>query len=179
MFCKGESEGKMGRVLFKENWRSELGSVCQRLLKERQQIVLCITGRTGSGKSTLGKSLRKSGLLPFVPARQIAVIDDSVLSVSILGFFQFRVRRPTREHDELAPFKPFLRNKRLLVYVNSNPGARISRCDVVLHLLCDEEVRKERLRLRNHDGEARYAKSLVKGDPPALSADFCFEMRLD
>jgi hypothetical protein len=174
---KLQTENVANRVkaLKSESWRNELGDLCCRLVAERKRILLCVCGRTGTGKSTLGKELRKHGL-PHLPARRLAVIDDSVLSVSVLGIFKFRVRRPAAERDNLQPFLPYLRRKQLIVYVNSNPTARVERCDVLLRLHCDESVRRNRLRERNSDGEQRYAKSLEKGDLPEIPADYVFDL---
>lgn len=157
------------------NWADELGKLARSLILDRGQILLCVMGRTGTGKSTLGKRIRKHGLAG-VPARRIAVIDDSVLSVSLLGLVTFRIRRPLRERDELAAFSAYLRKKDLIVYVNSNPLARISHCDILLNLFCDDGIRRQRLLVRNADGQSRFDKSVVKGDPPLPPADYIFEL---
>lgn len=162
-------------ILESDSWQDALGNLAQKLIRDRGRILLCIMGKTGAGKSTLGKRIRKDGL-PGIPARRIAVIDDSVLSVSWLGMINFRVRRPSDEPDELAAFSWYLKHKQVVVYVNSNPLARISRCDILLHLTCDDAVRRQRLLTRNSDGEDRFEKSVIKGDLPLPPADYVFEL---
>jgi len=117
----------------------------------------------------LGRNLRKQGL-PGIPARQVAVVDDGVLSHKVLGIWHRRIRFPSQTRDELAPFEPYLKRKRILVYVNTNPGLRLSQCDIRLHLYCPEDLRRQRLINRNIDGEQRYQRSLEVGDAPDIPA---------
>lgn len=158
-----------------EDWRSRLGLICKELLTGKERIIVCITGRTGTGKTTLGRSLRKEGL-PGIPARHIAVLDDGTLSHTVLGIWRRRIRIPSQARDELAPFEPYLKGKRILVYVNGNPGKRLSACDIRLHLLCPEDLRRQRLLNRNVDGEQRYQRSIDNGDPPDIPCRQAFSL---
>jgi len=153
-----------------------------KILREKSSIkgraLLCLTGQTGAGKTTLGREIRRRGLTGFKPA-EIAVIDDGVMSAPIFGLINRRVRRPCKGRDELAPFESYLRGKRLVVYVAIRPEERISRCDVLLRLRCDDNKRRERLVSSRDDGAVRYEKSLRKTDAVTLEADHCFDLRSD
>lgn len=164
-------------LLNPETWRVALGEVCATLLSQQDRIVLCVTGSTGTGKTTLGRSLRKEGL-PGIPARKVAVVDDGVLSHKVLGIWHRRIRIPAQSRDELAPFKPYLKRKRILVYINANPGLRLSQCDIRLHLFCPEDLRRQRLINRNVDGEQRYQRSLEDSGAPDIRSGqtFCLSV---
>jgi hypothetical protein len=165
------------RLLQPESWQKVLAESCARLIQEKKQVVLCITGKSGSGKSTLGKQIRKKGL-PGIPARKIGVIDDGVLAVPLLGIFTRRIKSKTRERDDLAPFAHFLKNKKLVVYVNSKPELRLGRCDVVLRLQLPEEERQRRLIQRDHDGAERFQRTLNASNEVGIPADHVFDLCL-
>lgn len=131
-----------------------LASACKATIKAKVCAVLCMVVRPGSGKSTLGKEIRKKGL-PGIPPSRIAVIDDGVLSVPLLGIFNRRIKHRSNYRDELAPFQPHLRGKELLVYVSSSPERRLSAFDIVMLVRCEEDERLRRLKQRNVDGEHR------------------------
>jgi|GEM_PF-1583665 len=160
-----------------DSWRAVIGQLCQDLIEEKKQVILCVTGKSGSGKSTLGRKLRKQGL-PGIPPRKIAVIDDGVLAVPLLGFFTRRIKSKSRERDNLASFAHFLKNKPLVVYVNVTPHLRLDHCDVVLRLRCPEEERRERLILREKHGEARFDRTLNASDAVCIQADHVFDLCL-
>jgi hypothetical protein len=161
-------------VLSETDWPKTLASACHAVIKAKGRAVLCLIGRPGSGKSTLGKKIRKKGL-PGIPPSRIAVIDDGVLSVPLLGIFNRRVKHQSNERDELAPFQQHLRGKELLVYVSSRPERRLSACDLVVLVRCDEVERLRRLIERNEDGERRFQKSADVPDIISIPAGRCFE----
>lgn len=160
-----------------DSWQKELSALCLKLIKEKKQIILCVTGKSGAGKSTLGKQIRKKGL-PGLPPRKIGVIDDGVLAVPLLGIFTRRIKSRSRERDNLAPFMYFVRNKKLVVYVNTSPQRRLERCDVVLRLRLPEEIRQQRLVKRDLDGEARFQKTVNSSDDVGIAADHVFDFCL-
>ena len=92
------------------------------------------------------------------------MIDDGVLSVPLLGIFNRRVKSHGNNLDELAPFEPYLAGKQLVVYISSRPERRLSACDIVVRVRCNEEERRQRLLARNKDGEERYRRSLNQTD---------------
>jgi hypothetical protein len=161
-------------LLSETEWPKTLASACKATIKAKGCAVLCLVGRPGSGKSTLGKEIRKKGL-PGIPSSRIAVIDDGVLSVPLLGIFNRRIKHRSNDRDELAPFQPHLRGKELLVYVSSRPERRLSACDIVVLVRCDEDERLRRLRERNEDGERRFKKSAAEPDAVSIPAERCFE----
>ena len=59
-----------------------LNQICLETLQEKSRMVVAISGLCGSGKSTLGKFIRKQGFGDFKPY-QIAVIDDNVMSLNL------------------------------------------------------------------------------------------------
>ncbi|TDU71295.1 hypothetical protein EI77_02418 [Prosthecobacter fusiformis] len=164
-------------ALTPDAWHGRLAETCTQMLQQKRQIILCITGKSGAGKSTLGKLLRKKGL-PGISPRKIGVIDDGVLAVPLLGIFTRRIKSRSQERDNLAPFLHFLRRKKLVVYVNSKPERRLERCDVALRLRLPEEIRAQRLRERDHDGEARFRKTLHSSDEVGIPADHVFDLCL-
>jgi type IV secretory pathway ATPase VirB11/archaellum biosynthesis ATPase len=163
-------------LLSETEWPKTLAAACQAVISAKSRAVLCLIGRPGSGKSTLGKDIRKKGL-PGIPPSRIAVIDDGVLSVPLLGIFNRRIKHRSNERDELAPFRPHLRGKELLVYVSSRPERRLSACDIVVLVRCDEDDRLRRLEERNEDGERRFQKSATEPDIISIPATRCFEFQ--
>lgn len=144
-------------------WPAILATYCQELLAQQARVFLCITGKAGAGKSTLGRQLRKQGL-PGIAGRQLAVIDDSVMFAPLLGILPRRVRFRSRERDELVPFLPYLGRKKLVIYVNAHPEVRLSRCDILLRVECAEEIRHERLVNREEGGEKRFLSTRDEAD---------------
>ena len=161
-------------MLSETDWSQTLASACQSVIKAKGRALLCLVGRPGSGKTTFGKHIRKQGL-PGIPPSRIAVIDDGVLSVPLLGIFNRRVKHQSNERDELAPFQQHLRGKELLVYVSSRPERRLSACDLVVLVRCDEVERLRRLIERNKDGESRFKKSGAEPDIISTPAGRSFE----
>ena len=152
----------------------KLSTISAIQIATKGRALICLTGRSGSGKSTLGKAIRKNGL-PNIPASRIAVIDDGVLAVPLLGLFTQRVKHSFDKIDELAPFERYLHRKKVIVYVSSRPERRISACDIVVRVSCDEEERRLRLLARNKDGERRFQQSSVESDIISIPAEHYFE----
>lgn len=161
-----------------EAWLAGLAGHCSALLGERDKGVLCISGKAGSGKSTLGRMLRKRGM-PGIAPGELLVIDDSMLHLKWLGIFPRRIKHRTQERDYLAPFASFFTGRRLLVYVNTNPEKRIERCDVLLRLRCPEDQRESRLLARDPDGAARFASTRDASDKPRILAERYLELASD
>jgi len=101
------------------------------------------------------------------------------MTAPLFGFINRRVRLPSRERDDLSAFQPYLRGKKLVVYVAIKPEERLSRCDVLLRLRCDDKERRERLVSSRDNGAVRYEKSLGKTDAVTLEADHYFDLRSD
>jgi adenylate kinase family enzyme len=163
------------KALTSSDWQQELSKVLLQAQQEKGRAWLCITGNSGSGKSTLGKRLRKYGL-PGIPAREIAVIDDGVMSVTVLGLITRRVCHKSPERDNLAPFLPYLKNKKLIIFVKASPHARLERCDAVLRLQCPDPVRRERLIHREAKGEERYFRTQNFCDEVCIATDHIFDL---
>lgn len=137
-------------------WR-EIADFIRNLLKEKEQIVCCITGKSGVGKSTIGKLIRQSGL-PGISRREFVVVDDGVVCAPMLFFFQKRVTIRSNVRDELQPFISYMANRKILIYVNARPDKRLSKTDLLIYIECDDELRKKRLVSRDFNWEARYIK---------------------
>jgi hypothetical protein len=166
------------RELAVSDWSETVAKILQEKSAMKGRALLCLTGQTGAGKTTLGREIRRRGLPGFKPA-EIAVIDDGVMTAPVFGLINRRVRRPCNGRDDLSPFEPYLREKKLVVYVAIRPEERISRCDVLLRLRCDDKERRERLVSSRENGAVRYEKSLRKPDAVELEADLCFDLRSD
>ena len=103
-----------------------LNSACKEILKEKKRVFIALTGLHGSGKSTLGKEIRRKGFGYFKP-HQIAVIDDDVMSINLF-FMRPRVKIKSAKQDDLRPFFKFLPPYvKLVFYVSATPFARISK----------------------------------------------------
>ena len=125
-----------------------LNSACKEILKEKKRVLIALTGLHGSGKSTLGKELRRKGFGDFKPY-QIAVIDDGVMSINLF-FIRPRVKIKSDQRDELRPFFKFIMPfVKVVIYASANPLARISKCDILCILSMDEEDRIAGIYKRN------------------------------
>jgi hypothetical protein len=159
-----------------ESWLDALAACCTTLLAHREKLVLCISGKAGSGKSTLGRMLRKRGM-PGIPPADLLVIDDGMVHLKWLGIFPRRVKHRSKTHDYLAPFAPLFAGRRLLIYVNTTPERRIDRCDILLRLRCPEDERQARLIARDPDGQARFASTRDASDNPQIVAERYLELQ--
>lgn len=164
------------QMLHMADWRNRISECCLKLFRTQDKVILCLTGRAGTGKSTLSRSLRKQGL-PGIPAADLLVIDDGVAHLKLFGLISRRVRHKSRGKDYLAPFAPYFKNKKLLVYTNATPEYRVDRCDVLLRLVCDDSTRQQRLLKREADGKHRFEQStLHQQDLPKILASHYYSM---
>ena len=125
-----------------------LNKACKEVLKEKKRVLITLTGLHGSGKSTLGKELRRKGFGDFKPY-QIAVIDDGVMSINLF-FIRPRVKIKSDQRDELRPFFKFIMPfVKVVIYASANPLSRISKCDILCILNINEEDRIARIYKRN------------------------------
>ena len=125
-----------------------LNSACKEILKLKKRVLIALTGLHGSGKSTLGKELRRKGFGDIKPY-QIAVIDDGVMSINLF-FIRPRVKIKCDQRDELRPFFKFIMPfVKVVIYASANPLARISKCDILCILSMDEEERIAGIYKRN------------------------------
>lgn len=146
--------------MLNESSRAVLAGVISQQAQPGRPVLLCLTGNSGCGKSTLAKYLRKQGL-PGISPRQILVIDDGVASVDFLWFFQRRLKFRSKEKDHLAPFRPYFRGRKLVVFVSVHPGRRVDECDIQLTVDCAADLRRELLGKRNADGEKRFSDTEI------------------
>jgi ABC-type glutathione transport system ATPase component len=126
-----------------------LESLCRQvenLLIHKRQILISVVGKSGTGKTTLGRHIRKKGL-GRLPPGIISVIDDGVMSLEVLAVFRRKVRIPEpKQRDELKPFLDLLpRRKRVVLFVGQAPDRRVSRVDILLHLKTDHDQRLQQL----------------------------------
>ncbi len=130
----------------------ELHNICKKILLKQDLVLVCVTGKSGVGKSTFGKYVRKNGFGSFKKS-QISVIDDSVMSLDLFYFLNKRVRIKSKEIDDLEPFMSLLpKRKKIIFYVNATPQRRITKTDILLNLyLKDEDERIARLKQRDSD----------------------------
>jgi hypothetical protein len=142
-------------VLRVDFWQPVCDAVELALRPDRAWL-MCIAGNAGSGKSTLGKLLRKRGM-GCIPPRRVLVIDDGVASVPLLGVLRRRVRIPCSGKDFLRPFAPYFKGKQLIVFVTAQPTERLDECDILVRVSCTEQVRARQLRQRNADADKRIA----------------------
>ena len=122
---------------------NELNKICKDLLVNKDRLLICITGKSGVGKSTLGKYIRKNGFGDF-SKYAISVIDDGVMSLDLLYIFNKRVKIKTTRKEELLPFMKLLpKRKKLIFCIAINPSDKISFADILIHT----EFKNEKQRL--------------------------------
>jgi hypothetical protein len=140
-------------------WRAGLAEACRAVAKTSGPLMVCLAGPAGAGKTTLGREIRKRGL-PGFPRREVALIDDGVMSVPLLGILTRRVRDKSGARDNLAAFARWTAGKSVVVYVAIRPWERLESCDVLLRVHCSESERAQRQSLRGK----KYRSGAV--DPP-------------
>jgi hypothetical protein len=137
---------------------SELEETVAGILEQKPRAVVSVIGMNGTGKSYLGRHLRKNGLGRF-PRKRIAVIDDGTMFVELFGIFTKTVKIPTEGMDELEPFYRVMpEGKTIIIYINATPARRITQADVVLKLHIDEGTRRARLSARYGEGSESFRK---------------------
>jgi hypothetical protein len=148
----------------------QLNTLCKRIRHPDRPIIIAVSSLPGVGKSYLGRQLRKRGFGDF-KGRQIAVIDDSVMTLRVLRFFRRKVRIARTGKDELLPFIKLLPSSvRVVFYMAACPSNRVSAVDILVDLETDEVSRRERLRLRT-GGDAEKLQRLMKAgkfDPSTI-----------
>ena len=148
--------------MYKHIFLNELDSICNNLLQKKDRLLICITGKSGVGKSTLGKYIRKNGFGDF-SKYTISVIDDGVMSLDLFYILNKRVKINTTEKEELLLFiKSLAKRKKLIFYIATDPLDKISFADIVVHIeLKDEEERLDRLVKRDRNiNSSHYVDSL-------------------
>ena len=144
-------------ILDPVRWRAGLAEVCRTLAKTGGPLIVCLTGPAGAGKTTLGREIRKKGL-PGYARREIALIDDGVMSVPLLGILTRRVRDKSGTRDTLATFSQWTTGKAVVVYVAIRPWDRLDSCDILLRVRCSEEERAQRQSRRGKNYRAGAAE---------------------
>ena len=131
---------------------NELNSICKDLLQKKNHLLVCITGKSGVGKSTLGKYIRKNGFGDFSKYK-ISVIDDGLMSLDLFYILNKRVKINTTAKEELLPFIKLLpKRKKLIFCITTDPSDKISFADVLIHVkLKDEKERLNRLVQRDKE----------------------------
>jgi len=137
-------------ILDPADWRAGLAQAVLQVDKKLGPVLVCLTGPAGAGKTTLGRELRKQGL-PGISRRRLAVIDDGVMAINVLGLFTRRIRDKSDRQDNLAPFARWLRGKSVVVYVAIRPWERVGRCDVLLRVHCSDFERERRQAVRGKE----------------------------
>jgi deoxyadenosine/deoxycytidine kinase len=135
----------------------QLSNICIDLLKHKDRLIICIAGKPGTGKSTLGKYIRKNGFGNF-SKYSISVIDDSVMSIDLFYVLNKRVKIKTTRKDELMPFIKLLpKRKKLIFCVTAQPSNKVTFTDVLILLEAkDEATRIDRLILRDGKFPSRH-----------------------
>ena len=162
----------------RDRWREILAQHLRETCVAQGRTLLCLTGKAGSGKTTLARDLRRQGIPGFKPS-EIGVIDDGVMTAPLFGLLNRRIRIPGKGRDDLAPFAPYLRGKKVVVYVAIQPEERLTACDILVRLRCAEDERRERLVSSRANGPERYEKSRQKSDDIKLRAAKYFDLRSD
>lgn len=140
--------------LEEDNLFYKLNELTKKILENQDTTLICITGKAGTGKSTLGKYFRKKGYGDF-SKYQISVIDDGVMSLDLFYILNKRIKNRSKEKDELEPFLKHLpKRKKIIFYINQTPELRISKTDILIKVNIDEKTRETRLMKR--DGKFKH-----------------------
>ena len=133
----------------KNDFFEQLSDLTKNILKTKNKVIITLTGKAGTGKSTVGKYFRKNGFGDF-SRYSISVIDDGVMSLDLFYIFNKRVKFKTTTKDELEPFLRLLpKRKKIIFYINQEPELRLSKSNIVIYLTLDEKNRQERLEKRD------------------------------
>ncbi|MEX2578673.1 MAG: hypothetical protein WD342_06420 [Verrucomicrobiales bacterium] len=137
------------------------------------RVVVAVMGNKGVGKSRFSRLIRKYGCGDLKP-KEVAVIDDNVMRVRIVFGLAWRFTHRTMALDEFEPFDPYLKRKKVVFCVHSDPSIRLAKADVVLRLFTDETTRLERLKQRNgeEEGMRRFTASQSYDPTPPIPFRF-------
>jgi hypothetical protein len=142
----------------------ELENMIEEVLKNKDRVLISVVGRGGTGKSYFGKYVRSRGLGTF-SRRVIAVIDDRLMKLDFLFYFQRRIKIPRKGLDELQPFiKKMPKRKKIIFFINATPWERITEADILLKLSTDEETRRQRLHQRYGSNSPETLKRILNAD---------------
>jgi hypothetical protein len=138
----------------------ELAQRVEACLSEQATVLVCVMGKSGVGKSTLGRFLRTRGFGRFKP-RDLGIIESDFWKTNVGGFFRRKIHRPSAGVDELEPFRQYYRGKKVVFFIHRRPEMRVTRADIVLRLTTSEQTRLARLRKRNGpaDGARRFERT--------------------
>lgn len=127
----------------------KLNTYAKEVLKEKDTVLICITGQAGTGKSTLGKYFRKKGFGDF-SKYQISVIDDGVMSLDTFYILNRRIKSKSNQKDDLKPFFELLpKRKKIIFYISQAPELRVAQTDILIKVTIDEQIREKRLMKRD------------------------------
>ena len=154
-----------------DNFFKKLNSLTKEALKTKSRVIIAITGKAGTGKSTLGKYFRKRGFGDFSKFK-ISVIDDGVMSLDLFYIFNKRIKFKSNSRDELKPFLNLLpKRKKVIFYVNQAPEIRLSKADIVIHATIDEKTREARLKKR----DGKFKKNILN----KVKIDYDYLIKVD
>lgn len=155
----------------------QLENIVTNLLKTQKRVVIAITGLAGSGKSTLGKFIRKNGLGESHKPYKIAVIDDDVMSLNLF-LIRPKIKIKPKTKDELKPFFKFLPSfVKVILYINTYPQERLSKADIFIHLQINETERIQRLKSRENDQE-NLERLINQKETPTDDLEYKFKIKL-
>jgi broad-specificity NMP kinase len=141
------------------SWRAVLAESCRAVGRKSGPVVVCLAGPPGAGKTTLGREIRKKSL-PGFARHEVAVIDDGVISVPVLGFFTRRIEVKSGPRDNLTAFSRWTADKSVVICVAIRPWERLESCDILVRVRCGERERARRQLLRGKN----YAEGSI--EPP-------------
>ena len=134
------------------------------VLKKKDRVLISVVGKGGTGKSYFGRYIRHNGVGKY-GRRVIAVIDDRLMKLDFLLFFQRRVRIPRNGIDELKPFfEKMPERKKIIFFLNATPWQRITEADILVKLWTDEETRKQRLQQRYGSSNTETFEKILNSD---------------
>lgn len=152
---------------------NDLADLCKKELLIKDAVLICVTGKSGAGKSTFGKHVRKNGFCNYQKS-EITVIDDGVMSLDLFYIFNKRIKNRSTKKDELKPFLELLpKRKKIIFYINQTPELRISKADIVIKIDIDEETRE--MRLLKRDGKFKHQST----KDIAIDYKYLLEIQMD
>jgi len=159
--CRNEATVNLG-IFTGRSGRDRLLTEIEKLLGEKNRVVVAVEGLPGAGKTHWMKHIVRFGYGPF-SRREIAVIDDNTLYETrlwSLRWTKLQIDKPSWQAiaDGLAA--------RVIFFSNWVPSRFINAADILVRVKAADETRRRRLRRRYRSEPEKFRLQGAKTDMP-------------